>query len=75
MLLEKKAAGPELDLVPFAVWPPSDNCDDALRRLLSENEFERDVSTWNVRALVSAGSGCAGAAGCSGVGARYLGLV
>lgn len=45
VLFEKKAAGPELDLVPFAVWPLSDNWDDALRRLLSENEFERDVST------------------------------
>lgn len=66
--LEKKAAGPELDLAVFTVWPLSDNWDDTLRRLVRENEFVRDVSTWYVRALVSGGASCAGGAG---VGARY----
>lgn len=72
--LEKKAAGPELDLVAFAARPLSDNWDDTLRRLVRENEFVRDVSTWYVRALVSGGTSCAGGAGGAGVGARYLGF-
>jgi hypothetical protein len=71
-LLEKKAAGPEVDLNVLTVWPLSDRWEDAFRRLLSESEFVRDVSACNVRALGNGGSGCDGAAG---VGAWYLGVI
>lgn len=72
-LLEKKTAGPELDLVVFVAFPLSDKWDDAWRRLESENELVRDVNACNVRALVNGGSGCSPPG--PGVGTRYLGFV
>jgi hypothetical protein len=72
--LEKKAAGPELDLAVLFVWvwPLSDKLEDALRRLVSEKELVIDVSTCNVRALVSGGPCCVAG---PGVGVRYLGFI